>query len=300
MKHSPTLLIFAAVVLFVSVPAYADDAAVAKQLEAIGGKVMLKDGVVSQVNFTDCSKIGDAELRAIGQLSHLKTLVLYGGCKGLNDETAPHLASLKELEVLGTEGAELTDAGLKPLAALSSVRQISFFHLSLKTAGFTGAGFEHLKACPKLERLTVAGIKVRDEAFAAISTISQLREFSTWHTWQTEDANALLAKLPNLAKLKLGQRMPNPHSKAPSLSDASIPTLVTMKSLESLNIGEARFTLGGLSQLKGLPKLKMLTLWVTDFPESDVEKLRAVLPGVKIEYQPMTADQQKKFDQYLK
>ena len=73
-----------------------------------------------------------------------------------------------------------------------------------------------------------------------------------------------------------------------------------MQNLESLNIGEAHFTLAELSKLKGLPKLKLLTLWATDFPESDVEKLRAALPGVKIDYQPMTPDQQKKFDQYLK
>lgn len=299
MRLSP-LPVLAAVAISLASITHADDAAIAKQLEAIGGKVTQQDGTVSQVNFTDCSKIGDAELRAIGQLAHLKTLILYGGCKGLNDETTPHLASLKELEVLGTEGAELTDAGLKPLGALSSVKQISFFHLSLNTPSFTGAGFAHLKACPKLERLTVAGIKVRDEAFAAISTITQLREFSTWHTWQTEEANAMLAKLPNLTKLKMGQRMPNPHSKAPSLSEASIPTLLTMKNLESLNIGEARFTLAGLSRLKELPKLKMLTLWVTDFPQSEVEKLQAVLPGVKIEYQPMTEEQRKKFEQYLK
>ena len=296
----PPLLPAVAVLAFSFSSAHADDAPIAKQLEALGAKVTQADGAVSQVNLTDCSKIGDAELRAIGQLAHLKTLVLYGGCKGLNDQTVPHLAALKELEVLGTEGAQLSDAGLKHLAALSSVRQMSFFHLSLELPGFTGAGFVHLKACPKLERLTVAGIKMGDEGFAAIGTLSQLRDFSTWHTWQTEAANAMLAKLPNLTKLKLGQRMPNPSKTGPSLSEASIPTLLTMQNLESLNIGEAHFTLGELSKLKGLPKLKLLTLWATDFPEADVEKLRAVLPGVKIDYQPMTPDQQKKFDQYLK
>lgn len=278
----------------------ADDAAVASQLEAQGGKVVAKAGVVTEVTFRDCSKLGEPEIRAIGQLAHLKTLTLYGKAHGLNDATAPLLAGLKELESLGTDGAQLTDDGLRHLAVLKGLKSLAFFHLSFGMKGFTGSGFVHLKDCPKLEKLTVAGISMGDEGFAAIGTLTQLKELRTWHTFQTEAGNAHIAKLPNLTSLQLGQRLPGHGNKGVSLSDASLPTLAGMKTLETLKIGEAHFTVEALQALKGLPKLKTLSLYETDLTEPEVDKVRAALPGVKIDWQPLTEEQRKKFEMYLK
>ncbi len=293
-------LSIAFIVLLSLTAARADDAAIAKQLRALGAQVTEANGVVSKLSFKDCSKLGDAEFRAIGQLAHLKSLTLFGKCHGLTDATAPHLAGLKELEELATDGAQFTDAGLKHLAALSELRRASFFHTSFGMKGFTGVGFGALKACPKLEKLTVAGISMSDAGFAAIATITQLRDFSTWHTYQTETGNVHIAKLKNLKSLKLGQRLPGGDRKAPSLSNASLPTIATMKSLESLNLGEARFTLAALRQLKDLPKLKQLTLPKADIPPADVDKLRAELPNAKIDWQPLTEDDRKFLQMYLK
>ncbi len=300
----PALSIRLVIIVCLSLTAFAslraDDAAIAQSLQALGGKVTLKDGVATQVAFTDCSRLGDAEFHAIGQLIHLKNLTLYNKCNALNDTTIARLTSLKELEMLGTDGAQLTDAGLKQLTALTNLHSAAFFHTSFRMEGFTGVGFGHLKACPKLERLTVAGISMGDEGFAAIATITQLRDFSTWHTFQTEAGNAAIAKLPKLQSLKIGQRLPRPGVKAPSLSDVSLPTLAGMKTLENLKIGEAHFTLEALRALKSLPKLKKLELFETDLPAADVETLRTELKGVTIDWQPLTEEQRKKFDMYLK
>ena len=279
---------------------HADDAAVAKQLEALGGKITSKDGVVSQVAFNDCSKLGEAEFKLMGQLTKLKSLTLYNKCNGLNDATVVPLTELKELEFLGTDGAQFTDEGLKQLAKFKNLKSASFFHTSFGMKGFKGTGFGHLKDCPKLERLTVAGISMSDEGFAAIATITQLRDFSTWHTYQTEAGNAELAKLPNLKVLKLGQRLPRTGVKEPSLSDASIPTLAKMASLETLKIGEARFTVEALKQLKALPKLKLLNIYESEITSGDIEQLRKELPMAKVELEPLTEAQRKKLEMYLK
>jgi hypothetical protein len=277
----------------------AEDPAVAKQLQSIGGKVTMKAGIVSEVAFTDCTKIGEAELKLIGQLSHLKTLTLFGKCHGLNDSTIGLLAGLQELESFSTEGVQLTDDGLKGLAALKAVKSMSFFHLSFGMKGFTGVGFGHLKALPQLERLTVAGISMGDDGFAALGTLTQLKELRTWHTYQTEAANASIAKLTNLRSLHIGQRLPRTGVKAPSLSDASLPTFASMKSLETLELGEAHFTVPALLQFQALPKLKKLVFFETDLTSAEVDQLRAKFPNVTIDWKPLTADQQKKFDMYL-
>lgn len=278
----------------------ADDAAVAKQMQSLGGTVVAKEDVVTQLTFKDSSKLGAAEIQAIGQLTRLKSLTLYGKAHGLNDQTVPLLANLKELESLGTDGAQLTDDGLKHLAALTNLKSASFFHLSFLMKGFTGAGFAHLKACSKLEKLTVAGMSMGDAGFAAIGGLTQLRELRTWHTFQTEAGNAHIAKLPNLTSLQLGQRLPGHGNKGPSLSDASLATVAGMTSLESLKLGEARFSVDALAVLKTLPKLKLLTLHETELTELEVERLRAILPGVKIDWQPITNVQRKKLAMYLK
>jgi hypothetical protein len=280
---------------------YADDSAVAKQLEALGAKVIIKEGVVSQVDFKDCSKLGEAEFKLIGQLPRLKNLTLYNKCNALNDATVGPLTELKELESLGTDGAQFSDEGLKQLAKLKNLKSASFFHTSFGVKTFKGTGFGYLKDCPKLERLTVAGISMSDEGFAAIATITQLRDFSTWHTYQTEAGNAELAKLPNLKTLKLGQRLPRGGMKlAPSLSDVSIPTLAKMQALETLRISEGRFTVEALKALKALPKLKVLNIAESELTAGSIEELRKELPNAKVDLEPLTEDQKKKLEMYLK
>lgn len=287
------------VILLLTLCARADDSAIARQLESLGGKLVSKDNIVSQVTFTDCSKIAGAELQAIGHLSHLKSLTLFGKCHGLNDSTVGLLAGLQELESLSTEGVQLTDEGLKGLAALKALKSASFFHLSFGMKGFTGVGFAHLKDIPQLEKLTVAGISMGDEGFAAIGTITQLKELRTWHTYQTEAANASIARLVNLKSLHIGQRLPRPGVKAPSLSDLSLPTFATMKALETLELGEAHFSVDALKQMQSLPKLKKLVFFETDLSASEVDQLRASLKGVTIDWKPLTEEQRKKFDMYL-
>lgn len=276
-----------------------DDAAIAR-LESLGGKVTRSNGMVTAVSFTDCSKLGEAEFRALGQLPHLKSLTLYGNCKGLTDETLPLLASLKSLETLGIDGAQLSDDGLKGFVPLQALKSISFFHLSFRKEGFRGTGFVAFKDLPKLQKLTVAGMSMGDEGFAAIAKITQLKDLATWHTYQTEAGNKEIAKLPNLVRLHLGQRLPHQGAKEPSLSEASITTLLQMKTLESLKLGEARFTGTSLARLKELPQLKQLSIYETDITLAEIEQLKKDLPQMKVEFQPLTAEQRKKLEMYLK
>ena len=278
----------------------ADDASAVASLEALGAKAVVKEGVVSQLMVADGSKLGDAEFKTIGSFTHLKSLSFNGVCHGLNDETLPLFSKLKELESIATNGAQLTDDGLRHFAAFVNLRSAAFFHTSFGMKGFTGKGFGHLKDCPKLERLTVAGISIGDDGFAAIATILQLRDFSTWHTYQTEAGNALIAKLPNLQSLRIGQRLPGAGRAEPSLSDASLSVWARVKTLESLKMGEAHFTVKALAQLKDLPKLKRLSFFETDLMDADVETLRNTLKGVAIDSQPLTDDQRKKFEMFLK
>ena len=73
-----------------------------------------------------------------------------------------------------------------------------------------------------------------------------------------------------------------------------------MRNLERLKIGEARLTLAALRQLKDLPKLKELTIYETDISDAEIASLRTELPKVTITFEPLTPEQRKKLEMYLK
>jgi hypothetical protein len=282
--------------------AIADDAAAIAKLTDLGGQLTQTDGIVTKIFFKDSSKLGADEFRLLGQLKGLKGLTLYGGCKGLNDETLPLLADLKNLEEFSIDGLQATDAGLAHFTALTGLRSISLFHPSFGMKGFDGSGFAALKSLPKLEKLTIAGTPFNDRGMAAIAEITQLRDFRTWHTYQTQAGNQALSKLPQLRSLWLGQRLRqyNGSPNALSLDDSTFDVLVSLKSLEVLILDEAQLSLAALLRLKELPKLKKLELRRIDISQTDADKLKAALPQVAIDWKPLTDEDRQKLDAFLK
>ena len=91
-----------------------------------------------------------------------------------------------------------------------------------------------------------------------------------------------LKALTNLKSLYLGQRLTYKPPACPN--DETLALLVEMKSLESLQLDEARLTFAALQSLKQLPALKKLTLGGIDIPRTDIERLKKELPAVKIEW----------------
>ena len=271
-------------------------------LKALGAEVVAKDGQITKVTFKDCSKLGEAEYRVLGGLKTLKSLTLYGGKKTLTDATLPHLTTLTELEELNTEGTHLTDDGLKHFAAFKNVKSMAFYHPSLDVKGFTGAGFAALKELPKLERLTIAGTRADDRLMEAVGQVTQLKDFRTWHTQQSQAGNAHLRKLPQLRHLTLGQRLRrwDGGSNALSLDDATLDVLSKLSTLESLSLDETRLSLDALLKLKALPNLKKLELRRIEINAEDVEKLKAALGSVKVDVKPLTDEERKKLEAYLK
>lgn len=263
--------------------------AVAADLKSLGAKVTETNGVVTQVQVA-ADSFSEADFRTLGECKTIRKLTISG--KTLTDATLPLLAGLTDLEELSTDQSRLSDDGYRHFAAFQKLRSLALFHPSWDMKEFTGSGLEHLKALPKLERLTFAGSTARDEALAAIGELTQLREFRTWHTMQTQDGNRHLLKLTKLTTLRIGQRLPKwGTSPAPSFDESTIPLLAQMKSLERLELTEARLSVKALLPLKQLPNLKQLSIQTTDISTADVETLRSELPGTKIDFKPLTDEE---------
>jgi len=280
---------FAWIVLLLIYPAVAgaDDAEIAKRLTAKGAEVTESKGVVTALTIRDGSKWTDAEFRQITMLRHLKMLSL---SDGLNNDRLAQLASLAELEYLQTNLAQVTDEGIKPLARLKNLKNLKFFHPG---KSFSGTGLAHLAEMPNLERLTVAGsMAFNDDGMAAVAKLTRLTEFRTWHGGPTNEGVKKLKQLKNLQSLYLGQRLTYKLPACPT--DETIAILVEMKSLESLQLDEARLTFAALGQLKQLPALKKLTLGGIDMPKKDVARLQRELPQTKIQWTEPNEQYQKR------
>jgi hypothetical protein len=273
----PAVLLASLAVALGSVPACGDDAETARLLREKGATAVEKKGVVTAVEANDCSKWSEEDFRHLGQLSRLTTLTLG---PGLDDRAMALLTGLSELEYLQTNLSTMTDEGLKSFLPLRKLKTLKFFHPG---KSFSGTGLAQLAELPNLERLTVAGsLAFGNEGMAAVGRLTNLIEFRTWHAGQTLEGVKRLKDLKNLKSLTLGQRLA--YKPPTTLSDETIAVLAEMKSLETLQLEEARLKVESLSQLKQLPGLKKLTLEGIDLPESDVERLKSELSKVEVKW----------------
>jgi hypothetical protein len=261
-------------------------AADTEALRKLGAKVSETAGVVTQVN-VKCDAFTEADFKMLGSFTTIKDLTISG--KTITDSTLALLTGLTELERFSSDGMQLTDAGFRHFAAFQKLKSISFFHPAFRSKEFTGSGLVHLKALPRLERLTFAGSTAGDAAMEAIGQITQLKEFRTWHTAQTQAGNAHLLKLVGLTGLRIGQRLPEwGKDSLVSFDESTLETISQLKALESLELTEARLNAKIIPQLQALPKLAKLKIETVDISAADVEAIKTALPNCKVDFKPMT------------
>ncbi len=290
-------LALTAAVLTAAEPAVQAVPTVLEPLKAkIGGHWAFK-GVV--LEFRAEQPLTEEQFKAIEGLGIRRIAI--GNAKGIDDAAIERLSKL-DLEGLMTDGVQITDDAFRHLATMKSLKHLSFFHPAFGKKEFTGTGFALLKDLPAFETLTFAGTSTGEDAMTAIGQLTQLNEFSTWHTQQTDPRNLYLLKLTNLRSLKLGNSLSKYDGKLrqPSLTDATLATLAQLKSLETLDLMEMRLTFPVIEQLAVLPSLKKLRLEGVDVSAEDVQKLRAKLPGVSIDWKPMTEEERKRLQEFLK
>jgi hypothetical protein len=264
-------------------------AADVESLEKLGAKVTQTAGVVTQVQ-VKCDAFTEADFRTLGSFTTIKNLTISG--KTITDDTLALLTGLVELEQLSTDATQLTDAGYKHFAAFQKLKSLAFFHPAFRSKDFTGSGLASLKALTKLERLTFAGSTAGDVAMEAIGQLTQLKEFRTWHTAQTQAGNAHLAKLTNLTALRMGQRLPEWGKDTPiSFDESTMMVIAQIKTLEALELTEARLSAKIIPQLQALPKLTKLKIETVDISTADVEAIKTALPNCKVDYKPMSDDE---------
>jgi hypothetical protein len=272
---------------------HAGDAEIVAALKSKGGQVTETKGVVTGLSFPDCSQLAAADYTQMGQLTAVK-LLSFG--KGFDDAGLKAIGAATGIEMLSTNGGDISDEGVRALAAWKGLTSIAFFHPGQR---LTGTGLAALTALPKLERLTVAGsLAFADDGMAAVATLTRLKNFRTWHSGVTADGVKKIAALKNLTSLYLGQRLS--YTPPVLLSDAALPVVAELPLLEDVTLSEARLTPAALGQLQKLTHLKRLTLDGIEIAEPDIAALKQQLPKTDVKWTPPNDANKKRIEALFK
>jgi Leucine-rich repeat (LRR) protein len=177
----------------------------------------------------------------------------------LTDAGLKELAALKSLQLLRLGGSLVTGAGLKELAALKNLRA-----LDLVGTGVTDATLKPLAALQELRVLHLGLTAVTDAGLKELATLKRLESLNLGGTSVTGVGLGELAALKSLQTLTLRNT---------KMTDAELTNLAALKSLQSLDLGYTAVTDAGLSHLATLTGLETLNLEGTRVTDAGLKEL---------------------------
>jgi Leucine-rich repeat (LRR) protein len=215
-------------------------------------------------------------LQGLGAIKSLQRLRI-GGDPYAGDGRLRAFSRLTGLTALTFEGSELTDAGVRSLAPLSGLTELS---LSGHARNLHGSGFEALRGLTNLRALDVMGCGLDDEGARRIGLLTSLESLSVRDTWISGKGLAALAGLKHLKFLSLA------HCRRLRTDD--LASLTELSSLEQLDLSDCRLTDASaktlLATLKKLKNLKTLNLMGTGVPPGQLrvtEQQPLFIPSIR-------------------
>jgi Leucine-rich repeat (LRR) protein len=160
---------------------------------------------------------------------------------GVTDTGWENITALTQLEGLTLPSA-ITDAGLKHVAGLMNLSELSFVGME----NLKGPGLKELKRLEKLHALDLTETGVDDDGLESLKELSHLKEL----TLPRRITDAGLARLKGMIQLT---RL---SVSSPQVTDTGMGQLKGLTNLETLTLTGTKLTDKGLAELKGLTKLK--------------------------------------------
>ncbi len=195
----------------------------------------------------DSNRVTADGLQAIGKLTNLNTLFLFGKILGaVESQEMPHVTDqllagwspqLKNLKELQIADCDLTDEGMILLSKLPSLTLLGLF----------------------------GQVQISQRGREALGTMTTLRELTLTDPGMTDDDLKLLGQLTNLEALSLSQ--------AEELTDDALAALAALKRLDRLSVSSSKITGRGMAALKGLGHLQTLNLYGDPINDAGVETI---------------------------
>jgi 5-hydroxyisourate hydrolase-like protein (transthyretin family) len=192
----------------------------------------------------DAVKATDAGVRHLAGLTKLKMIQVSNG--QLSDDSLAVFGQMPGLKMLSLQGNSFSDEGLKHLADLKQLRNLS---VGMSRKPITDAGVSHLSDLTALESLDLQGARLTDKGVAALKNLKEMRSL---------DLNG------------------------PAITDESVEYLLGMTKLQHLNVSNTGLTEKGVDRLLTLPELKSFYFPSAAISPEHREEVRKRWPRVQV------------------
>ncbi len=207
--------------------------------------------------------------QGLASITKLPLRVLRAAETKLDDKAAQYITQFKTLSELNLESTRFTDAGVKRLAHLTSLKGLNLRGIKLNNS------LSALVRMKGLRVLHIANCSLSDEQLAPVAQLKALEELHLQFNPLTENALDYICALPHIKVLSIG------HTEIPvkslgRLKDASnlaqlslesllvndrdLDALKYLKNLKALYLGESNVTYSGLETLATLPNLEFIEI----------------------------------------
>ena len=203
---------------------------------------------IEHVVFSE-SDLGGAGLEQLWGLDGMRRLYV-NNCRGLVDTDARQLLGLPNLRILDIRGSTFTGDALEPIGRLTSLEKLRMWNQPIGDAGI-----KHL------------------------ANLRNLDELDAWKIGLTDEAMPTIAEFSSLQLLKLGDN--------PGITDASVPLLARLNSLNEMHVTGTSISDQGIHQLqRALPNCRIYAAGAAGVEELDLRgqaitdaSLREILGG---------------------
>ncbi len=229
------------------------------------------------VYFQHCNRIQsiyyDSDLATGDVLSTFENLEYLRQYYGkVTDKALTSLRAAKNLEVLQIALSPISEEGLKSLEECHQLTNISLQGIPIGDEGLLA-----LKNCTRIEVLQLKGTKIGNRGLTILKNCASLRELDLVLVDKVGDDG--IRSLRNCSKLRsinlLGTNITDAAFEMLSRSNRELEILHA----ELTSVGDT-----GLSHLHTMSKLNEVLLRSTKVTQAGVDKLKAALPGCRIEW----------------
>lgn len=204
--------------------------------------------------------VDDEGMKFVGQMKDMEVLRTEGAF--ISDEGMAHLAGLTKMRFLNLRDKKITDKGMAYLAGMKNLET-----LELNEVACSNEGLAHIKDCVKLKKLHLFRTKVTDDGMEYLTNMTEMEDLKFR---QSPVRGEQMEKLKGMTKLKELD-----VSETPFVDDG-VAVVATFENLESLNLWNTFITDDGLAPISNLKKLKELDLQNCALTDAGVKHLEGM------------------------
>ncbi len=212
------------------------------------------------------TKVGDVSLANLATVARLELLDLTDVAT-LTENGMASIGKLSKLKELNLMNTPVTDGWLSPLTELTQLKK-----LRLRGTQITGDNFTAMASTSVID-LELSETKFGSQGMQAIAKMPKLERLNLWLTQVDDSGLAHLDGKTSLTLLNLDN--------VAGVTDASMPVIEKLVSLELLHLGGTGLTEASIPQLASLTQLKTLFLTRLNLSQETAKLLKMSLPQLE-------------------